>query len=184
MNRNIPAVTQQTTPPASTPILDQIRRQNGAVINMFKTAAVSPAALEALAGFFAAMEKAAIPGRVREGIAIAVAEENGCEYCLSAHTAIGKTLEVPAADLEAFRTGRSADPKEQALIDLALALVRSRARDTRRELDAARRAGASDAELVEVVAAVAQNVFTNYLNVTAGTEVDFPRVAIAGSHVG
>ena len=110
--------------------------------------AIDPAALNATNAFFAALGKGQLGGKVGEQVAIAVAQTNGCEYCLAAHTAIGGMRGVSAADL-----GDA-------------------------ELAAARVAGLVDGEIVEVVAHVALNIFTNYLNNLAGTDVDFPRVAL------
>jgi uncharacterized peroxidase-related enzyme len=172
----IAPVSPATTPEASKPTLEALKAKFGNVPKMFATFAHSPAALEAVAGFFGAMGKASLPGRTQEAIAIAVAEENHCTYCLSAHTALGKLQGVSADELAGFRTGRATNPREQAMLDLALAIVRTRGADAGKQVAAARKAGLTDAELVEVITAVSQNVLTNYLNVVAGTEVDFPKV--------
>lgn len=172
----IAPVTSSNTPEASKPTLAALKAQFGSVPKMFATFAHSPAALEAVAGYFGAMGKASLPGRTQEAIAIAVAEENHCTYCLSAHTALGKLQGVSADELAGFRTGRAANPREQAMLDLALAIVRTRGAGASAQVDAARKAGLTDAELVEVITATAQNLLTNYLNVVAGTEVDFPKV--------
>ncbi|MFP2924192.1 carboxymuconolactone decarboxylase family protein [Pyxidicoccus sp. 3LG] len=173
----IAPVTATNTPAASEPTLAAVKAKFGGVPKMFATFAHSPAALEAVAGYFNAMGGAKLSPRTQEAIAIAVAELNRCTYCLSAHTALAKGHGVKADELVGFRSGRSPDAKEQAILDLAVAIARTRAADVGPQLAQARKAGLSDAELVEVVAAVAQNVLTNYLNVVAGTEVDFPRVS-------
>lgn len=173
----IAPVSPSNTPEASKPTLDALKAQFGSVPKMFATFAHSPAALGAVAGYFGAMGKASLPARTQEAIAIAVAEENHCTYCLSAHTALGKLAGVPADELSGFRRGRASNPREQAILELALAIVRTRGSDASKQLTAARQQGLTDAELVEVITAVAQNVLTNYLNVVAGTEVDFPKVA-------
>ena len=150
----------------------------GSTPNMFATAAQSPATLAAMNGFFAALGKSPLGGKVGEQIAIAVAQSNGCEYCLSAHTAIGGMHGVSAANLASARSGHSDDPKAQAAISLALDIVRTKGRVSDATLAAARMSGLGDGEIVEVVGHVALNVFTNYLNNLAGTDVDFPVVAI------
>lgn len=174
--QNIHPVDACSTPAASAPLLAAIGAKFGAVPKMFATFAHSPAALEAVAGYFNAMGKAQLSARTQEAIAMAVAEYNHCTYCLSAHTALAKGQGVNADEAGDFRRGRSADAREQAILDLALAIARTRGADVRPQFAQAREAGLTDAELVEVIAAVAQNVLTNYLNVVAGTEVDFPRV--------
>lgn len=150
----------------------------GSTPNMFVTAAQSPATLAALNGFFAALGKSPLGGKVGEQVAIAVAQSNGCEYCLSAHTAIGGMHGVSAANLASSRRGRSDDPRAQAAITLALEIVRTKGRVSDGSLAAARVAGLGDGDIVEVVGHVALNIFTNYLNNLAGTDVDFPVVAL------
>lgn len=154
------------------------RKLFGSAPNMFATAARSPATLAALNGFFAALGKAPLGGKVGEQIAIAVAQSNGCEYCLSAHTAIGGMHGVSAANLASARHGRSDDPKAQAAIALAIDIVRTKGRVSDATLTDARVAGLVDGDIVEVVGHVALNIFTNYLNNLAGTDVDFAVVPL------
>lgn len=154
------------------------RKALGRVPAMFATAARSPAALTAMNGFFAALGRGRLGGAVGERIAIAVAQQNGCGYCLSAHTAIGALHGVPDEELAAARRGASSDPRTAAAITLALAVLDRRGHVGDEALAAARAAGLEDGEIVEVVAHVALNVFTNYLNTVAGTEIDFPPVAL------
>jgi uncharacterized peroxidase-related enzyme len=153
----------------------------GNVPNMFATAAQSPAVIEAMLGMFGSLGKASVGPRVGEQIAIAVAQANGCGYCLSAHTAIGKMHRVSDADLAAARDGRASDPKVAALLALAVAVNEHRGHVDDAILAAARAAGVTDAEIVEVVAHVALNVFTNSLNSVADTEIDFPKVALSSA---
>ena len=163
---NAPGEAKQT--------LDAVDAQLKMVPNLFRVAANSPAALKALVGMEGALGKGALRARVREQIAIAVAQENSCDYCLSAHTAIGKMLGVSDAQLADARTGRADDAKVDATLRLALHIVRERGDVSPAELAAAKTAGISDAEIVEIVANVALNIFTNYLNIAADTEIDFP----------
>ncbi len=154
------------------------KKMFGSAPNMFTTAAQSPATITALNGFFAAMGKSALGGKIGEQVAVAIAQSNGCEYCLSAHTAIGGMHGVSAANLTSARAGRSDDPKAQAAITLALEIVATKGRVSDAALAAARLAGLGDGEIVEVLGHVALNIFTNYLNNLAGTDVDFPRVPL------
>jgi AhpD family alkylhydroperoxidase len=117
-------------------------------------------------------------GKVGEQVAVAIAQSNGCQYCLSAHTAIGGMHGVTAANLASARHGHSDDPKAQAAITLALEIVRTKGRVSDATLANARTAGLTDGEIVEVVGHVALNIFTNYLNNLADTDVDFPVVAL------
>lgn len=154
------------------------KKMLGSTPNLFTTAANSTPALAAMNGFFMALGKGKLGGKIGERVALAIAQANGCEYCLSAHTALGQMHGVDAAELAAARRGSSTDPRAQAAITLALDIVKTRGRVSDDSLAAARAAGLEDSEIVEIVAHVAINIFTNYLNNLAGTEVDFPRVAL------
>jgi uncharacterized peroxidase-related enzyme len=167
---------------ATGPVADQLavtRKMLGSTPNLFTTAANSTAAITAMNGFFLALGKGRLGGKIGERVAIAIAQANGCEYCLSAHTALGQMHGVEAAELEAARHGISGDSKAQAAIILALDIVDNKGRVGNASLAEARAAGLSDSEIVETVAHVAINVFTNYLNNLAGTDVDFPVVSLA-----
>lgn len=150
----------------------------GSTPNLFTTAANSAAALTAMNGLFVALGKGKLGGKVAERVAIAIAQTNGCEYCLSAHTALGQMHGVSAIELAGARRGYSAEPRAQAAINLALAILSAKGRVTDASLAEARTAGLDDGEIVEIVAHVGLNVFTNYLNNLAGTEVDFPVVGL------
>lgn len=150
----------------------------GATPNLFTTAANSPAALSAMNALFVALGKGKLGGKIAERVAIAIAQTNGCEYCLSAHTALGQMHGVDATELAAARRGSSVEPRAQAAINLALAILATKGSVPDASLAEARAAGFDDGEIVEIVALVAVNVFTNYLNNLAGTEVDFPQVAL------
>lgn len=155
------------------------RKALGSTPNLFTTAAHSPAALTALNGLFGALSHSALGAKIGEQVAIAVAQQNGCEYCLAAHTALGGLHGVTPDELSAARFARSTDPKAAVALVLATAIVRTRGKVDDAALVAARAAGLTEGEIVEVVAHVALNVFTNYLNNLAQTEVDFPRVPLA-----
>lgn len=155
------------------------RQAFGGTPNMFLTAAQSPAALTALNALFGALGKARLGGKIGERIAIAVAQRNGCEYCLSAHTVIGGMHGLDAAELAAARRGVSVDPKAAAALTLALAILSTRGQVEDAALASARLAGLTDGDIVEIVAHVALNVFTNSLNNLARTDIDFPVVTIA-----
>jgi uncharacterized peroxidase-related enzyme len=177
MPRILP-VSDTTTTDAAAQQLAITKQMFGSVPNMFATAAQSAPTLTALNGFFAALGKAPLGGKVGEQVAIAVAQANGCEYCLAAHTAIGGMHRVSPANLASARRGHSDDPTAQAAISLALDIVRTKGRVSDATLASARAAGLTDSAIVEVVGHVALNLFTNYLNNLAGTVIDFPAVPI------
>jgi uncharacterized peroxidase-related enzyme len=157
-------------------LLTGVEKMLGAVPNMFRVAARAPAALEALVGLFAASSHGTLSASDREVIAVAVAEANGCDYCLSAHTALGQRARLSNQQLEAARRGISADGRVGAMLSLAGRIVANRGRLDESDLVAARGVGLTDPEILEVVTNVALNLFTNYLNLVADTEIDFPVV--------
>ena len=162
--------------PATAQSLAAVKAKLGMVPNLFATLARAPAALQGYLQFSGALGAGQLPMRRREAIALAVAEENACGYCLAAHSALGRMAGMGDADLAAARAGSGTEPGEAALACLARAIVRSGGRPSREELAAFRAQGFGDAELLEVIANVALNVYTNYVNHIAGTEIDFPKV--------
>jgi uncharacterized peroxidase-related enzyme len=176
MTRIAAIPTIDASPEASRPLLAAVKQQLGTVPNLFRVVGNSPAALEGYLGLNGALGKGAIDAKTRERIALRVAEINGCDYCLSAHTFLGKLAKLDDAEIAAGREGRSADAKAEAALRFVTEIVRTQGHVSDAVLAEARAAGYSDAQLVEVVAHVALNTLTNYVNSVAGTEVDFPRV--------
>jgi uncharacterized peroxidase-related enzyme len=176
MNR-LPIPTIESAPAASAPLLAAVKQQIGMVPNLMKVLAHSPAGLGAYLGLSAATAGGDFDTAARERIALTVAEANGCEYCLSAHTYLGKNVaKLDSDELDAARDGRSADPKLQALLQFTLAVIEQRGNVDDADLARFFAAGHGPDAVVEVVANVAVNVFTNYLNNIARTTVDFPHV--------
>lgn len=171
----IPAIDPQSAPAHVKQLLDGVHKGLGMTPNLFRVAAQSPAALESLVASFGAVSKGRFDARTREAIALAVSEANGCDYCLSAHTALGKGAGLDERALADARLGTSDDRRRAALLALARATIDHRGR-VGGALEEARGAGLSDAEIVELVANVALTIFTNYLNELAGTDIDFPVV--------
>ena len=159
--------------------LDGVKNALGVVPNMMRTMAHSPALLEGYLSLSAALAKGALRPAVREQLALAVSQVNGCEYCLSAHSYYGARAKLSPEQLQAAREGESEDPKTQAALTLALDLIDRRGDLSDEQLADARRAGLSDAEIAEVVGHVALSTLTNYFNQLAQTEVDFPRVPVS-----
>jgi uncharacterized peroxidase-related enzyme len=163
--------------PAAQPLLEAVQRQLGSVPNMFRLIGTSPAALEGYLGLNGALGKGRLDARTRARLALTVAEQNRCEYCLSAHTYLGKNLvKLDDAEMVANREAGSEDEKAGAALRFAAELVRKRGHVDEAEVRAVRAAGYTDAELVEIVLHVALNTLTNYVNTALGTDLDFPRV--------
>lgn len=173
---SIPA-TVGDAPEASRPLLDAVASQLGSVPNLFRAVAVSPQALEGYLGLSGALGKGALSAATRERIALAVAEVNGCDYCLSAHTYLGRNLaRLDDAEITANRSGGSNDPKADAAVRFAAKVARERGRLADADFAAVRAAGYSDAQIIEIVQHVALNVWTNYFNNVFQTDIDFPIV--------
>ncbi|WP_028465827.1 carboxymuconolactone decarboxylase family protein [Nisaea denitrificans] len=164
-------------PAAAQPFLQGVEKMLGSVPNLFRLTANSPASLEGFLGLNGALAKGALKPQTRERIALAVAQINGCAYCLSAHTYLARNLaQLDDAEIAANRAGSSSDPKADAAIRFAVALVNQRGHVSDDDVSAVRAAGYSDGELVEIVAHVALNTLTNYLNEAFSTPIDFPAV--------
>lgn len=156
-----------------------IERQLGVVPNMMRTMAQSPRLIEGYLALSGTLSRGLLPATVQEQIALAVAEANGCNYCLSAHTALGRRAGLSDEQLTVSREGRAADPKANAALQFAMAVLRHRGGVSDEELAHVRAAGFSDAEIAEIIGHVGLNVLTNYFNRAADTEIDFPMVAAA-----
>lgn len=168
----------EATPAAARPLLEAVKKQLGVVPNLFRTVAHSPAALEGYLGLSAALGKGALPAATRERVALAVAQINGCGYCLAAHSYLGKHLaKLADAEIAANRRGGSRDAKADAAVRFAAAVTRERGHVDDAALQAVRAAGYDDAQIVEIVMHVALNTWTNYLNEVAQTEIDFPQAS-------
>jgi uncharacterized peroxidase-related enzyme len=166
--------TRDDAPAESQPLLDGVFKTLGVVPNLFRVAARSPAALAALLGLVKANSKM-LDVKTRERIAIAVAEANGCDYCLSAHSYIGTQLaKITPEDAALNRKGSSTDAKAAAAVAFAAKVAALRGKVSDGDIAAVKAAGYSEAQIIEIIALVAENVMTNYLNNVADTEIDFP----------
>ena len=146
--------------------------------NLAKALANSPAALEAWINLNCALGKGALDAKTREGIALTVAQKNGCEYCLSAHTAIGKLVGLTEKQIADSRGGRGGSANVTDVLQFACELVESRGQVPASRIETLRARGITDGEIAEIVAHVALNIFTNYFNTALDIDVDFPRVAV------
>jgi uncharacterized peroxidase-related enzyme len=178
LNR-LPQLDPATTTGKPRQLLDAVQTKLGIVPNLMRVLANAPAALEGYLQFSGALAGGVLNARIREQIAIAVAQGNHCDYCLSAHTFIGGKLGVAAADLASARHAESPNAKDNAILKLALTVLVQQGQISDEALQQARTAGLTDAEIVETTAHVALNLFTNYINHVARTVVDFPEVRSA-----
>ena len=166
-------------PAASRPLLDAVNRQLGTVPNLMKVLGNSPAALGGYLNLSGALGKGALGAKTGERIALAVAEINGCNYCLAAHSYLGRNLaKLDDAEIMANRQGKSYDAKAAAAVRFAAQVARARGHVGDADVQAVKSAGYSEAEVIEIVVHVALNTLTNYVNEVAQTEVDFPAVEL------
>lgn len=177
MNR-VPLVDRNATTADRKALLDSIHGAFGVTPNMFRAVANSPAALKSMWSSFGALGAGVIAPKLGEQIAVAVADRNACEYCLAAHTALGRKAGASAEEMQHAQTGESADAKTQAALRFALKLVNDRGQVGDADVQALRTVGFGDEEIVEILAHVALNLFTNYVNVAFEVPVDFPVVKL------
>jgi uncharacterized peroxidase-related enzyme len=169
--------TIEASPAAAQPLLHAVKKQLGVVPNLFRLVSNSPAALEGYLGLNGALGKGELEAATRERIALAVAEVNGCDYCLSAHSYLSKNLaKLTEAEIAANRDGSSTDSKADAAVRFAVKLVKTRGHVSDPDVQAVKNAGYNDAQVIEIVLHVALNTLTNYVNEVAKTEIDFPVV--------
>lgn len=174
MNR-ISVPNTKETPEATIPLLNEINKQLGTVPNMMKLIGNSPQALEGYLHMSNSLKKGKIDKKTRERIALAIAEINGSRYCLSAHSHFGKKMNLDKTEIKANRSGTSLeDPKAAAAIHFAAKVALDRGRVSDADLDNVRKAGHSNAEIIEIVHHVAMNTLTNYLHSIAKLKIDFP----------
>lgn len=157
-------------------LLEGVQKKLGMTPNMMRTMAHSPAVLNAYLSFSSALGGGSLPAKLREQIALVVGETSGCQYCLSAHSALGQMVGLSHEEILDSRRGESSESKSRVALRFARELVTERGRVDDYELAQVRKVGFSDGEIAEIVANVALNLFTNYFNHVADPQVDFPAV--------
>jgi uncharacterized peroxidase-related enzyme len=169
--------TVDTAPEASKPLLAAVKQQLGVVPNLMKLVGHSPAALEGYLSLNGALAKGQLDAKLRERLALGVAEFNGCDYCLSAHDYLGRNVaKLSQGELDAARDFHSEDVRADAALRFARRVAESHGRVSDAELATLRAAGFDEAGVIEIVATVALNVLTNYINNVAQTDIDFPAI--------
>ncbi|MCB7135902.1 carboxymuconolactone decarboxylase family protein [Cellulosimicrobium marinum] len=174
----VPLVSRDSAPGPVAGRLDQVHAAFGTVPAMFRALANAPAALDLLTGATGSLARTTLGPEIGERIAVAVANRNGCGYCLAAHTALGRRAGLSDEALIAAQDGTADDPRVAALLDLAVALVDRRGHVDAQDVQAVRDAGWEDEQVVEVIAHVAVNLFTNYVNIALDVPLDFPAVEL------
>lgn len=174
----LPQIDPNQANPQQAELFGAVKSKLGRVPNLLRALGNSPAALSGYLEFSGALGNGtALDTQQREIIALAISEANGCEYCLAAHSTIGKMVELTPEGIEAARRADGIDDASRAVARFATAVLESRGRVSDDELAAFRDAGFGDDAVAEVVGHVALNVFTNYFNNLVRTDVDFPAAA-------
>jgi len=159
-------------------LLAGVQKKLGLTPNMTKVMANSPAVLEGYIHFSGSLGSGVLSPRLREQIALVVGESNGCEYCVSAHSTIGKLVGLNETEIANSRGAKGSNPRDTAALHFAREIVRAQGRVSKEAVEALKAADFNDGEVTEIIANVALNIFTNYFNNTADVDVDFPRVAL------
>lgn len=161
-------------------LFDAAKKKMGGVPNILRVMGNSPVALKAYLSLSDIVSKSGFSAAEREGIALAAAGSNNCDYCASAHTAISKSLEVSDDEISSRLKGQSTDARLQAAMTLSKQIIDNKGWIEDADLQAARDAGLDDGELVEIITITVLNILTNYVNHIAETEIDFPKVKASG----
>lgn len=165
----------QNAPEKSQELLQQLKSKIGMTPTMMRALANSPAALKSYMRFSEALSEGELSKKEREQIALAVGQANRCDYCLAAHSAIGKMVGLNPDEIRDSRLGSAVDRRAGAIVRFATQIVEKQGRVSDEDLDRAREVGLSDGEIAEIVAATSLNIFTNYFNHVADPEIDFPK---------
>ncbi len=155
-------------------LLEAVNGKLGMVPNIIKALASSNAALKAYLNFSDALSTGSLDARLRERISLAISQQNECHYCLAAHSALGKMAGLSEEDIIDARKGGATDSKADAAVKFALKVLETRGFVSDQDINRVYTAGYNDGEVAEIVGLVALNVFTNYFNHVAETEIDFP----------
>lgn len=158
-------------------MFDGVKAKLGLVPNMMRTMANSEAVLQGYLGLSGALGAGLLNAKLRQELALITAQSNGCDYCLSAHTLLGKGAGLTDGEMVEARKGHGLDGKSTAALKFATEVLNKKGQVSVEELQAVRDAGFSEGEVAEIIAHVALNVFTNYFNVALSTDIDFPKVS-------
>lgn len=171
----IKPVVMNNTDAETSKTLQAVNKKLGMLPNLFTTLAHSPSALNSYLQISEILSKGQLTAKQRELISIAVAQKNSCEYCLSAHAAIGKSVGLDIEEISGARIGIANNPLDKEIVSFAIKLVGSRGDINNTDLEKIRDMG-SDGMVIEIIANVAMNILSNYVNRVANTEIDFPKL--------
>lgn len=172
----IKALNPDETTGKTKELLDTIKSRMGIVPNMMRTMANSPAVLNAYMGFNAGLSYSTLGSKLGELIALTVANENGCNYCNSAHSFVAGKMGMKEEEIAGARNAISSDPKINAALVFSKKILDNKGAVSQEDLSAIRGAGYNNAQILEILAQVSLSIFTNYVNIVADTDIDFPKL--------
>lgn len=178
----MPRITPEKSPEGKAKdMLDAVNKKIGMTPNIYATMAKAPNVLEFALTGGGFLKQGTLPASLQEQIALTSAGYNGCDYCASAHTLIGKGAGLSEAEATSALSAKSADPRAQAALTFVKTLIEKRGRVSDSDYQAVKAAGYSEGEIIEIIAVTAFNTFTNYFNDVVETEIDFPKVSSQGT---
>ena len=176
MSTRIETLNPETTTGKSKVLFDAVQKKLGFIPNLIKVFGNSPATLQTYLSLGELTASGNFSNKYREQLALAVAESNSCNYCLSAHTTIGKMNGLTEEETEQSRQGIAGDVKAQTGLQFAKAVTENRGQVSAEAINVVKAAGYDDGAILEIVLNVVSNTLTNYVNHIAQTEIDFPKV--------
>lgn len=177
MSRIAPVVLEEADA-ATASKLNQVKARFGRVPNAMATFANSPVALDGFLELSKSVNHGRLNARQRELLALAIAQENECQYCLSSHTAFATRVGLSSDAIHSARAAQSDNTFDQALVSFAMNVIQHRGLVPDEDLKSARDSGIDDGLMLEVVAVIALGTLTNYANRLADTDIDYPIVQV------
>ena len=157
-------------------LLETVEKAFGTTPNVAKMMANSPAVLDSFLSISTAMGGAKIGGKLHHQIKLATSEANTCDYCNSILTYLGNKGGISSTEILEGRRASSHDARTDAALKFASTVLETRGKVENDDLQAVRKAGFDDTEIVEIVTSVVVGCFTNFLNNVADTTLDIPKV--------
>lgn len=177
--------TADTAPEGADETLRKTAKSFGFVPNLYATLAESPAAVEAYSTLSNAFGKSGFSPAERQVVLIAISAENGCHYCVAAHSTVAANSGLDDADIEALRSGKPlSDDRLEALRTFTLTVVRERGWVAEETVEAFLKAGFTKANVLEVIVGASLKTISNYVNHIAETPLDDAFKARAWSREG
>ena len=170
----IKAIKPEVASEAAKVTMEMVNKKLGRVPSMYQVMANSPAVLDAYVKFNGALSGGTLGNKMAELIALATAETNACSYCLSAHSFFGAKAGLTEEQMLEGRTFHSQDEKMNAGLLFAKKMLENPTNISSADIIPLRKIGYSDGDILEIVANVIRNIFTNYINIISETEVDWP----------